>query len=244
MNQARTHIGVDVGKDCLDICHPDGTKEHVGNTKRHRARLVRKAKATSAIISFEATGPYEEPLADECLAAGVPAAGLDAWKTRKYAEAQGMLEKTDAIDCETIRDFAASPKTERLRFVRPMSDGYRRLKRSAGVRRNLVKARVLVAGQLENLLDKDTKSAVIKAVEALDRQAGACHGNHRLQPIHGRFTARGMPRRVAPVALARRIAILMNHVAKYPDFTLPVDPKKSASPSLPKRKPGRPRKIS
>ncbi len=123
MNQARTHIGVDVGKECLDICHPDGTKEHISNTKRSRARLIRKAQSTSAMISFEATGPYEEPLADECLAAGVPAVRLDAWKTRKCAGSQGMPEKTDAIDCEMIRDFAASLKTEQLRFVKPMSDG-------------------------------------------------------------------------------------------------------------------------
>lgn len=30
--------------------------------------------------------------------------------TRKFAESQGRLEKTDAIDCETIRDYAASLK--------------------------------------------------------------------------------------------------------------------------------------
>jgi len=333
MDQARTHIGVDVGKECLDICYPDGTKEHVGNTKRCRARLIRKAMATSAIISFEATGPYEEPLADECLAAGVPAVRLDAWKTRKYAESRGMLEKTDAIDSEMIRDFAASLKPEQLRFVKPMSDGYRRLKRCVRVRRNLVKARVLVANQLESILDRDAKAAVSRVVDALDRQIGkmdavcadairsdekmnalamrfeqvvgvgrvlistmlsscpdigsftpkgiakmagvapienksctvkkksrprrgrrelrsalymaavsACRSNHRLQPVYQRFVARGMPKRVALIALARHIAVLMNYIAKYPDFTLSVDPKKSAAPALPKRKPGRPRK--
>ena len=75
MNLARVHIGVDVGKECLDICYPNGSKEHIGNTKRSRAKLIRKAKAMSAIVSFEATGPYEENLADECLAAGVPQSG-------------------------------------------------------------------------------------------------------------------------------------------------------------------------
>ncbi len=333
MNQARTHIGVDVGKECLDICYPDGTKEHIANTKRSRARLIRKAQSTSAIISFEATGPYEEPLADECLAAGVPAVRLDAWKTRKYAESQGMLEKTDAIDCEMIRDFAASLKTEQLRFVEPMSDGYRRLKRSASVRRNLIKAKMLVANQLENILDRDVRASVSRVIDALDRQiekmdgicadairsdekmnalatrfkqivgvghvliatmlsscpdigsftpkgiakmagvaplesksctikrkskprrgrrelrsalymaaVSACHSNHRLQPVYERFVARGMPKRVALIALARHIAVLMNYVAKYPDFTISEDPKKTALLALPKRRPGRPRK--
>jgi hypothetical protein len=51
-----------------------------------------------------------------------------------------------------------------------------------------------------------------------------------------------MPRRVALIALARHIAILMNYIAKYPDFNPAVDPKKAALMALPKRKPGRPRK--
>ena len=62
MNQARMHVGVDVGKDSLDICYPDGTKEHVKNTRRCRTKLIKKAKAIGAIVSFEATGPYEEHL--------------------------------------------------------------------------------------------------------------------------------------------------------------------------------------
>ena len=333
MNQARMHVGVDVGKDSLDICYPDGTKEHIKNTRRCRTKLIKKAKAIGAIVSFEATGPYEEHLADECLASGVPAVRLDAWKTRRYAESQGMIEKTDAIDCEVIRDFAASLRPEQLRFVKPTTEGYRRLKRASSVRRNLIKAKTLVANQLEGILDKDTKASVARLVDALDRQiekmdalcaeairsdekmsslaarfekvvgigpvlintmlsscpdigsftakgiakmagvapienksctikkksrtrrgrrelrsalymaaVSACHSNHRLQPIYERFVARGMPRRVALIALARHIAVLMNYIAKYPDFNPDVDPKKAAMLALPKRGPGRPRK--
>lgn len=244
-----------------------------------------------------------------------------------------MLEKTDAIDCEMIRDFAASLRPEQLRFVRPMSDGYRRLKRAAGVRRNLVKAKTLVVNQLENILDGDVRASVSRVIDALERQiekmdalcaeairsdermnalavrfeqvvgvgpvligtmlsscpdigsftskgiakmagvapienksctirkksktrrgrrelrsalymaaVSACRSNHLLEPIYKRFVDRGMPRRVALIALARHIAILMNYIAKYPDFNPAVDPKKAALSALPKRKPGRPRK--
>jgi len=318
MDQARTHIGVDVGKECLDVCYPDGTKEHIGNTKRCRARLLRKAKAMSAVVSFEATGPYDEPLADECLAAGVPAVRLDAWKTRKYAESQGLLEKTDAIDCEMIRDYAASLKPGQLRFVRQMPAAYRTLKRAVCARRNLIKAKVLVANQLENVQDRAVKASIARVVASLERQiesldavcaeairsdgrmdalarrfssvvgigpvlvstmlascpdigsftpkgiakmagvaplesksctvvkkarprrgrrelrsalymaaVSACRCNHRLRPVYERLVARGVPRRVALIALARHIAVLMNWIAKYPDFSPSVDPKKS-----------------
>ena len=70
----------------------------------------------------------------------------------------------------------------------------------------------------------------------------ARHSNHLLEPVCKRFVDRGMPRRVALIALARHIAILMNYIAKYPDFNPAVDPKKAALLALPKRKPGRPRK--
>ena len=170
MNQARMHVGVDVGKDSLDICYPNGDKEHIRNTKRCRATLIKKARTLGAVISFEATGPYGEALESECVASGVPAVRLDAWKTRKYAESQGMLEKTDSIDSEMIRDYAASLRPDQLHFVRERSAGYRKLKRAVSVRRNLLKAKALIASQLEGDLDAEIKSAIARAVASIDRQ--------------------------------------------------------------------------
>ena len=91
MNSARVHIGVDVGKEFLDICYPDGKKEHVRNIKSCRTKLIAKAARLGAVVSFEATGPYEEPLADECLAKGVKAVRLDAWGTRRFAVSEDMV---------------------------------------------------------------------------------------------------------------------------------------------------------
>lgn len=82
MNPARVHIGVDVGKEWLDVCYPDGYKEKIKNIKSCRTKLIKRAAKLGAIISFEATGPYEEQLAEECLARGVKAVRLDAWGTR------------------------------------------------------------------------------------------------------------------------------------------------------------------
>ena len=79
MNQVRVHIGVDVGKEWLEICYPDGEKEEARNIKSCRTKVIKRAARVNAIVCFEATGPYEEPLADECLAKGVRAVRLDAW---------------------------------------------------------------------------------------------------------------------------------------------------------------------
>lgn len=335
MNSARVHIGVDVGKEFLDICYPDGKKEHVRNIKSCRTKLIAKAARLGAVVSFEATGPYEEPLADECIDKGVKAVRLDAWGTRRFAESQGRIEKTDAIDCEMIRDYAASLKEEKLHYVKARSEAQKRLKRAVSTRKNYMKARALIYNQLENNPDAEMKKSVESLLGKIDRQikkleaecdraiaddgrmqnlserflkvkgVGPClvramlaycpdigefnaksiakmcgdapiehesctikmkakpkrgrsdlkkalymaavsasRNNHVLRETYQRLLARGKPRKVALTAVARHIAILLNYIAKFPDFKPAQDPKDAARESPPKRKPGRPKKAS
>lgn len=335
MKPVRIHIGVDVGKDSLDVCYPDGTKERIKNAKPGRARLVREALELGAVIAFEATGPYEEPLADECLARGVKAVRLDAWGTRKYAESQGRIEKTDAIDCEMIRDYAASLKEERLHYVRQRPEAHRRLKKAVSARKNLMKARAIICNQYESLPDAGTRKSLDQTLARLDREiarledacdeaiaeddrmrglaarfqavkgVGPCltravlaycpdigeftdggiakmcgsapidcesctvkkkarpkrgrddlrkamymaavsasRTNHVLRPVCQRLVAKGKARKVALTAVARRIAVLLNNIARHPDFVPAQDPGDIARAALPKRGRGRPRKTA
>lgn len=335
MQTARLTVGIDVGKDWLDVCLPGGRKEHIRNIKSCRTRLTRKAAELGAIVCFEATGPYEEPLADECLARGVKAVRLDAWGTRRFAESQGRLEKTDAIDCEMIRDYAASLKGERLRFVKPRSEAQRRPRKSVRTRKSLLKARAIIASQFEDDLDPETARHLRSALGSLDKNiarveaecdaaiasdgrlreldrrfrevkgvgpclsrtvlaqcpdigdfnsksiakmcgnapldhesctirhkarprrgrpdlrkalymaaVSACRSNHILREFYQRLVANGKPRKVALTAVARRIAILLNTIAKYPDFKPEQDPADAARAARPKRGRGRPRKSA
>lgn len=335
MNSARVHIGVDVGKDFLDVCYPDGKKEHVRNIKSCRTKLIKKALTLEAIVSFEATGPYEEPLADECLARGVRAVRLDPWGARRYAESQGRIEKTDAIDCEMIRDYAASLKDEKLHFVKAHSETQRRVKKIASARKNFMKARALIYNQLENNPDASMRKSIRAMLGKIDAQiarldaessaaiagdekmkdlsrrflevkgVGPClvrtvfaycpdigefnaksiakmcgnapiehesctikmkakprrgrsdlkkalymaavsasRNNHVLHRIYQGLVTRGKPKKVALTAIARRIAILLNNIAKYPDFKPSADPKDASPDTKPKRGRGRPEKAS
>jgi len=331
MQTAKKIVGIDVGKDWLDVCLPDGRKEHIRNTRSCRTKLIKKAAKLGAIVCFEATGPYEEPLADECLARSVKAVRLDAWGTRKFAESQGRLEKTDAIDCEMIRDYAASLKDEKLHFIKPRSEAQKRLKKSVRTRKNLLKARAIIANQFEDDLDPETARHLRSALKSLDKNiakveaecdaaiasdgrlseldrrfrevkgVGPClsrtvlaqcpdigdfnsksiakmcgnapldhesctikytakprrgrsdlkkalymaavsasRNNHILREFYQRLVANGKPRKVALTAVARRIAILLNTIAKHPDFKPAQDPKATAKKAGAKH--GRPRK--
>ena len=332
MQTAKKIVGIDVGKDWLDVCYPDGRKEHIRNIRSCRTKLIKKAAKLGAIVCFEATGPYEEPLADECLARGVKAVRLDAWGTRKFAESQGRIEKTDAIDCEMIRDYAASLKDEKLHFIKPRSKAQKRLKKSVRTRKNLLKARAIIANQFEDDLDPETARHLRSALKSLDKNiakveaecdaaiasderlseldrrfrevkgVGPClsrtvlaqcpdigdfnskniakmcgnapldhesctikytakprrgrsdlkkalymaavsasRNNHILREFYQRLVANGKPRKVALTAVARRIAILLNTIAKHPDFKPAQDPKATAKTAGSKR--GRPRKA-
>jgi transposase len=335
MKSARVHVGVDVGKAFLDVCYPDGKKEHIRNIKSCRTKLIAQAAKIGAVISFEATGPYEEPLAAECLAKGVRAVRLDAWGTRRYAESQGRIEKTDAIDCEMIRDYAASLKEEKLHFIKPRSEAQKRLKKAVSTRKNYMKARAIIYNQLENNPDAGMKKSVESLLAKIDKQiakieaecdeaiesdermrdisrrfqevkcVGPCltravlaccpdigefneksiakmcgeapidhesctikkkarpkrgrpdlkkalymsaisgsRNNHILRGIYQRLIANGKPKKVALTAVARHIAILLNYIAKYPDFKPAQDPKGAAKATRPKRGRGRPRKSA
>lgn len=335
MIPARTHIGVDVGKEWLDICYPDGKKEHVRNIKSCRTKLIGKALKLGAIVSFEATGPYEEPLADECLAKGVRAIRLDAWGTRKFAESQGRIEKTDEIDCEMIRDYAASLKEEKLHFIKPRSEAHKRLKKAVCARKNYMKARAIIYNQYENHPDPGLRNSVSSLLRKLDAQVArleaecnatiesdermkslstrfqsvkgvgpnlvrtvlaycpdigefnsksiakmcgdapldfksctiqkaarpkrgrsdlkkalymaavsASRCNHILRETYRKLVARGKPRKVALTAVARHLAIVLNDIARYPDFTPAEDPGDVERRSLPKRGRGRPGKTA
>lgn len=332
MNPAKKIVGIDVGKDWLDVCLPDGRKEHIRNIRSCRTKLIKKAAKLGAMVCFEATGPYEEPLADECLAHGVKAVRLDAWGTRKFAESQGRIEKTDAIDCEMIRDYAASLKDEKLHFIKPRSEAQKRLKKSVRTRKNLLKARAIIANQFEDDLDPETARHLRSALKSLDKNiakveaecdaaiasderlseldrrfrevkgVGPClsrtvlaqcpdigdfnsksiakmcgnapldhesctikytakprrgrsdlkkalymaavsasRNNHILREFYQRLVANGKPRKVALTAVARRIAILLNTIAKHPDFKPAQDPKATAKTAVAKR--GCPRKA-
>ena len=332
MQTAKKIVGIDVGKKKLDVCYPNGQKETVRNIKSCRTKVIKKAAKLGAFIAFEATGPYEEPLADECLARGIKAVRLDAWGTRKFAESQGRLEKTDAIDCEMIRDYATSLKDEKLHFIKPRSEAQRRLKKSVRTRKNLLKARAIIANQFEDDLDPETARHLRSALNSLDKNiakveaecdaaiasderlreldrrfrevkgVGPClsrtvlaqcpdigdfnsksiakmcgnapldhesctikckakprrgrsdlkkalymaavstsRNNHILREFYQRLVANGKPRKVALTAVARRIAVLLNTIARHPDFKPAQDPKAAAKTAGAKR--GRRRKA-
>jgi transposase len=111
MAQGEVFVGVDVSKDWLDVAvWPADQAWRVANDRSGRGDLVRRLKRLGGLqgVGFEASGGYERGLLKALLDADLPARRINPTRIRKFAQACGVLAKTDRIDALMIARFAAT----------------------------------------------------------------------------------------------------------------------------------------
>jgi len=112
--QTPVNVGVDVGKANLDIAlHPSGQFYTIPNTEAHIRRFVRILKNYEIErIVVEASGRHEHALVQACDKTDLPIIVVNPISVRRYAQAIGVLAKTDRIDAQVIAQYAATLKPE------------------------------------------------------------------------------------------------------------------------------------
>ncbi len=104
----RVYVGVDVSKDGLDVAI--GSRDEVftlpNSAAGFEALVERLKEFLVALIVLEATGGYEEKLADTLRDAALPVAVVNPRQVRDFARALGILAKTDRIDAQVIARYA------------------------------------------------------------------------------------------------------------------------------------------
>lgn len=100
--------GVDISKASLDACiEPGSIRGSFDNDGAGIAALVAFCRKHQAeLVVMEATGGYERKAFLLLWAQGLPCAVTNARNVRQYAEAMGVMEKTDRIDASIIARFA------------------------------------------------------------------------------------------------------------------------------------------
>jgi transposase len=94
----RIVIGIDVAKQTLDFATPDASGT-VPNTSAGIEKLRQKLpEPGQAVIVLESTGGYEHLVVAELVARGHHVARVNPRQVRRFAEAMGILAKTDRID--------------------------------------------------------------------------------------------------------------------------------------------------
>ena len=110
MSDETCWVGIDVAKATLDVdlSFPERTLT-VGNDAAGLASLTATLQAAApALIVLEATGGLERARVAELLVAGLPVAVVNPRQVRRFAEAIGVLAKTDRLDARVLARFAAA----------------------------------------------------------------------------------------------------------------------------------------
>lgn len=102
-------VGIDVSKRGLEVqVHGEAESRKFGNDPDGIRSLLEQMKALQPVlIVFEATGGYERRAAKALSEAGLAVAVVNPTRVRRFAEALGILAKTDKIDAKVIAHFAS-----------------------------------------------------------------------------------------------------------------------------------------
>ena len=120
MNDELCWVGIDVAKATLDVylsCPEQALS--LANETAGIAELVTLLQAARpALIVLEATGGLERALVAELLLAALPVAVVNPRQVRRFAEALGVLAKTDRLDAQVLARFAAAIRPP----IRPLAE--------------------------------------------------------------------------------------------------------------------------
>jgi transposase len=105
---SEAYVGIDVSKRWLEVSvYGESESRKVGNDADGYRALVEQMQAVQPVlIVFEATGGYENQAAKALREAGFTVAVVNPTRVRRFAEALGILAKTDQIDAQVIAHFA------------------------------------------------------------------------------------------------------------------------------------------
>lgn len=126
-------VGIDVAKAPLDIAvRPTAETWSASNDATGIDALVTRLGALApTLIVLEATGGYQGPLVAALAAADLPVVVVNPRPIRAFAQAVGILAKTDRIDARVIAHFAEAVKPA----PRPLPDAQPQELRALLVRR-------------------------------------------------------------------------------------------------------------
>ena len=168
--------GVDVSKARLDACiEPGAIFESFDNDAAGIAGLAAFCRQHQAsLVVMEASGGYERRAFLLLWEAGVPCAMTNPRSVRYYAEAMGMLEKTDRLDAGIIARFA---RAKDLQPTPPPSPGQQRLKGLVARLRQVTDDLTVQKQRRASLLDNaEILASIDEVIALLKRQSRTLEG--------------------------------------------------------------------
>lgn len=171
-NMNQVFVGIDVSKDCLDVCRlPDGAVDQFVNDRTGiKALLGWLLQAPPALVVLEATGGLERHVVAELAVSGVPVVVVNPRQVRQFAGALGKLAKTDRIDAAVLARFAQDVRPE----IRPLkSEKGQELAALVARRRQLIDLRSGESNRLSRASSVKVKRNIEHTLRFLDKQLKA-----------------------------------------------------------------------
>jgi transposase len=131
-------VGIDVAQATLDIAvRPTAETWQVSNDEPGLTTLLPQLQALApTLIVLEATGGYQGPVTAALATAGLPVVVVNPRQVRAFAQAVGILAKTDRIDARVIAHFAEAVRPT----PRPLPDAETQELRALVLRRRQILA--------------------------------------------------------------------------------------------------------
>jgi transposase len=120
MAQEETFVGIDVGKDNLDVYVLPSDEHFIQeNNQAGIDQLVaRLVEIRPSLVVIEPTGGLEMPLAGALVAAGLEVSIINPGRPRNFARAAGILAKNDRVDAKALALFGKILRPQ----VRPLKN--------------------------------------------------------------------------------------------------------------------------
>ncbi|AGI73690.1 putative IS110 family transposase [Octadecabacter arcticus 238] len=161
-------IGIDISKATLDIHRlSDGKTMSFSNCPAGFKALSRFcAKTAVARVVYEATGAYHSGL-ERALGAHLPLVKVNPLQARRFAQAQGLRAKTDAVDAKMLADmgnaFALEPDE-------PAAEIQHDLKELRSFRSGLIKDRTGIMSRMKTQTLSITRRQSKARLAQVDKQ--------------------------------------------------------------------------
>jgi transposase len=114
MNSSDRNVGIDVGKDTLDVyVYESDLYWQSSNTDEGVRRLIKRLKRFQLTrVLVEATGGYERRFVESACENDIPAIIVQPIQVRQFARAQGVYAKTDKMDARLIAQYGVMLQPE------------------------------------------------------------------------------------------------------------------------------------
>jgi transposase len=167
--------GVDVSKRRLDAhVAPSGTFESFSNDAAGISALAEFCRRQGVqLVAMEASGGYERQPFLLLWEAGIPCGLTNPRSVRRYAEAMGILEKTDRLDAGVIARFAIA---KGLKPTSPPTPAQQRLNALVARLRQVTDDLTVQKQRRSSAINAEMVASIDEVIGVLKRQARTLEG--------------------------------------------------------------------